>query len=175
MSTPNETPKTGQTSSVSAGVSGEARRTGQSVKSLASDFKSFILRGNVIDLAVAVIVGAAFNTVVQSLVKNIFTPFIGWIFGKPNFSDLTVSLGGCDAKGACKGTIMYGAFLTDVVNFVIIGFSVFVIVKTFEKLQHLRHRGPIEEEVDPLTIDQELLTEIRDLLRAQAQPQSAEQ
>jgi large conductance mechanosensitive channel len=149
-------------------VSGEARRAGQSVRSLGNDFRRFILRGNVIDLAVAVIVGAAFNTVVQSLVKNIFTPFIGWIFGKPNFSDLTVSLGGCDAKThACKGTIMYGAFLTDVVNFIIIGFSVFVIVKTFEKLQSLRHR-PVEEEVDPLTVDQELLTEIRDLLRAQA-------
>jgi large conductance mechanosensitive channel len=151
-------------------VSGELKRTGQSVRSVAGDFKNFILRGNVIDLAVAVIIGAAFNNVVQSLVKNIFTPFIAWIFGKPNFSDLTVSLGGCDAKThACKGTIEYGSFLTDVVNFIIIGFSVFVIVKTFEKLQSLRHR-PVEEDVDPLTVDQELLTEIRDLLRAQAPP-----
>jgi large conductance mechanosensitive channel len=170
VNTPNETPKTGQPSSDSAGVGDTLRREGGRVKGVANDFRKFLLRGNVIDLAVAVIVGAAFNTVVQSLVKNIFTPFIGWIFGKPNFSDLTVSLGGCDSKThACKGTIMYGSFLTDVVNFVIIGFSVFVIVKTFEKLQRMR-RGPIEEDVDPLTVDQELLTEIRDLLRAQVQP-----
>jgi len=69
----------------------------------------------------------------------------------------------------CKGTIMYGSFLTDVVNFVIIAFSVFVIIKTFEKLQTLR-KGPIEEEAEPLTVDQELLTEIRDLLRAGVAP-----
>ena len=170
MNTPNETPKTGQSTSDSSGVGGEARRAAQSVRGLGTDFKNFILRGNVIDLAVAVIIGAAFNNVVQSLVKNIFTPFIAWIFGKPNFSDLTVSLGGCDAKThVCKGTIEYGSFLTDVVNFIIIGFSVFVIVKTFEKLQSLRHH-PVQEDVDPLTVDQELLTEIRDLLRAQAAP-----
>jgi len=140
------------------------------VRQFVTDFKKFIMRGNVIDLAVAVIIGAAFNAVVQSLVKNIFTPFIGWIFGKPNFSDLTVSLGGCNSKThVCKGTIMYGSFLTDVVNFVIIAFSVFVIIKTFEKLQTLR-KGPIEEEAETLTVDQELLTEIRDLLRAGVAP-----
>jgi len=140
------------------------------VRTFLSDFKKFILRGNVLDLAVAVIVGAAFNTVVQSLVKNIITPFIGFVFGKPNFSDLVLNLSCKTVKAAngpvrtCKGVVAYGSFLTDVVNFVIIGFSVFLIIKTFEHLQRLR-RGSMEEEADPLTVDQEILSEIRDLLR----------
>ena len=168
MNTPNETPKTGPSTSASSSVAAELRREEKRVRQLLQDFKKFVMRGNVLDLAVAVVVGAAFNAVVQSLVKNIFTPFIGWIFGKPNFSDLTVSLGGCSSKThVCKGTIMYGSFLTDVVNFLIIAFSVFVIIKVFERLQSMR-RGPAEEEAAPLTVDQELLTEIRDLLRAEA-------
>ncbi len=141
------------------------------MRSFLSDFKKFILRGNVLDLAVAVIVGAAFNTVVQSLVKNIITPFIGFVFGKPNFSDLVLNLS-CKTVGGkqtCKGVIAYGSFLTDVVNFLIIGFSVFVIIKTFERLQNLR-RGAPQEEGEPLTVDQELLSEIRDLLRDRAEP-----
>ena len=140
-----------------------------------SDFKKFILRGNVLDLAVAVIVGAAFNTVIQSLVNNIINPLIGFAFGKPNFKDLVLNLscktvvtkhaGAADTTArACKGVIAYGSFLTDVVNFVIIGFSVFVIIKTFERLQNLRKGAP-QEEGEPLTVDQELLSEIRDLLR----------
>jgi large conductance mechanosensitive channel len=139
------------------------------VRNFLSDFKKFILRGNVLDLAVAVIVGAAFNTVVQSLVKNIITPFIGFVFGQPNFSDLVLNLS-CktvNGKETCKGVVAYGSFLTDVVNFVIIGFSVFVIIKTFERLQRLR-RGTMEDAADPLTVDQELLAEIRDLLRERA-------
>ncbi len=136
------------------------------------DFKKFIMRGNVLDLAVAVIVGAAFNAVVQSLVKNIVTPIIGAIFGKPNFSDLVLNLGGCSTDkhgvGSCAGTVAYGSFLTDVVNFVIIAFAVFIMIKTFERLQRLRKR-PIEDEAEPLTLDQELLTEIRDLLNANEQ------
>jgi len=143
------------------------------VRQFVSDFKKFIMRGNVIDLEVAVIVGAAFNAVIQSLVNNIINPLIGFAFGKPNFKDLVLNLS-CKtvttANGparACKGVIAYGNFLTDVVNFLIIGFSVFVIVKTFEKLQHLR-RGTAEDAAAPLTVDQEILSEIRDLLRDRA-------
>jgi large conductance mechanosensitive channel len=133
------------------------------------DFKKFILRGNVLDLAVAVIIGAAFNTLVQSLVRNIMTPLIGALFGKPNFTDLQFTLGSCSTTSAgaksCAGTVTYGSFLTDLVNFIVIGFSVYVIVKTFEGLQNLRKTSPPEEQPD-LTVDQELLTEIRDLLAA---------
>ena len=130
------------------------------------DFKKFILRGNVLDLAVAIIVGAAFNSVVQSLVKNIMTPLIGAIFGKPNFSDLQFTLGSCKTTAtgakACAGTVTYGSFLTDLVNFVIIAAAVFVVIKTFEKLQSLRAAEMPEPE--PLTRSEELLTEIRDSL-----------
>jgi large conductance mechanosensitive channel len=140
------------------------------VRAFLGDFKKFILRGNVLDLAVAVIIGAAFNTVIQSLVNNLINPLIGFAFGKPNFKDLVLNLS-CktvqvDGKSvqSCKGVVAYGSFLTDVVNFVIIGFSVFIIIKTFERLQNLR-KGPPQEEGEPLTTDQELLTEIRDLLR----------
>ncbi|MDQ1436298.1 MAG: large conductance mechanosensitive channel [Actinomycetota bacterium] len=142
------------------------------MRGLFDDFKKFILRGNVLDLAVAVIVGAAFNAVVQSLVKNIITPLIGFIFGKPSFNDLVLNLS-CtrNANGvkSCKGVVTYGTFITDVVNFLIIAFSVFVIIKTFERLQQMR-KGTMEEEAEPLTVDQEILAEIRDILRDRAEP-----
>ena len=94
-------------------------------------------------------------------------PLIGFAFGKPNFNDLVLNLS-CrtvNGKQTCKGVIAYGRFLSDSVNFVIIGFSVFIIIKTFERLQRLRRGGPPQEEGEPLTVDQELLAEIRDLLR----------
>jgi large conductance mechanosensitive channel len=144
------------------------------MRALLDDFKKFIMRGNVLDLAVAVIVGAAFNSVVQSLVKNIINPLIGFIFGKPNFNDLVLNLS-CSTNSngmkTCKGAIAYGTFITDVINFLIIAFSVFVIIKTFERLQKLR-KGTMEEEAEPLTVDQEILAEIRDILRDR--PQSSQ-
>jgi large conductance mechanosensitive channel len=128
------------------------------MRGLFDDFKKFILRGNVLDLAVAVIVGAAF--------------LIGIIFGKPSFNDLVLNLS-CtrNANGvkSCKGVVTYGTFITDVVNFLIIAFSVFVIIKTFERLQQMR-KGTMEEEAEPLTVDQEILAEIRDILRDRAEP-----
>ena len=141
------------------------------MKALIADFKKFILRGNVLDLAVAVVVGAAFNAVVQSFANDILMGFVGAIFGKPNFSALSVSLRGCKTvagKHVCNGTIAYGSFLTHVVNFVIIAAGVFIVIKTFETLQRLRAEETPEPE--PLTRSEELLTEIRDALTAQSQP-----
>lgn len=126
------------------------------------DFKKFILRGNVIDLAVAVIIGAAFNAVVQSLVKNILMPIIGIIGGKPTFDDYFFTVN--------KSAIRWGSFVTDVVNFVIIAAAIFVAVKAFEKLQMRRKEGEEEVTAEPLTVEGELLTEIRDLLRGQRPP-----
>jgi large conductance mechanosensitive channel len=135
------------------------------VKQFASDFKKFILRGNVLDLAVAVVVGAAFNAVVQSFANDVLMGFVGAIFRKPNFSDLALHLRGCTGTGkerVCNGTVAYGQFLTNVLNFLIIALAVFVVIKTFEKLQSLR---TVEEpEPEPLTRSEELLTEIRDSL-----------
>ena len=137
------------------------------MKLFLADFKKFILRGNVLDLAVAVVVGAAFNTVVQSFANDVLMGFVGAIFGKPNFSNLVVNLRGCNSKHVCNGTIAYGQFLTHLLNFVIIAAAVFVVIKTFEKLQSLR--AVEEPEPEPLTRSEELLTEIRDTLLTQSQ------
>jgi large conductance mechanosensitive channel len=139
------------------------------VRNLLTDFKKFILRGNVLDLAVAVIVGAAFNAVVTSFANDIIMGLVGAIFGKPNFKNLVVNLRGCHGMGAgrvCNGTVAYGLFLTALLNFLIIAASVFVVIKTFAKLQSLRVHD--EPEPEPLTRSEELLTEIRDsLVRAE--------
>ena len=144
------------------------------MKQFASDFKKFILRGNVLDLAVAIVVGAAFNTVVQSFANDVLMGFVGAIFGKPNFSNLEVHLRGCTTtvvRGVktqvCNGTVAYGKFLTNLLNFLIVALAVFVVIKTFEKLQSLR--AVEEPEPEALTRSEELLTEIRDSLLAQEQ------
>ena len=125
------------------------------------EFKAFIMRGNVLDLAVAVIIGAAFKTVVDSLVNDVITPLIGAIAGEPNFNGLTFKIG--------KGVVAYGSFLTNVVNFVIIAAAIFVMIKTFERLQTLRQRDAASEVDTPAPSDETvLLTEIRDLLRDRA-------
>ena len=128
------------------------------MKQFWDEFKAFIMRGNVLDLAVAVVIGAAFKTVIDSLVNDVITPFIGAIVGKPNFNSLTFKVG--------KGVIGYGSFLTNVVNFLIIAAAIFVMIKTFEKLQTLRQRDAASEVDTPAPSDETvLLTEIRDLLR----------
>jgi len=112
------------------------------------DLKKFLLRGNVIDLAVAVIIGIAFGLVVASLVNDVIMPVIGAVFGKPNFNDLTFNIG--------DGVVAYGKFITAVVNFLIIGTALFLIVRTVQRF--------FRQEKKPTEVD--LLTEIRDLLRA---------
>ena len=118
-----------------------------------ADFKKFITKGNVLDLAVAVIIGIAFGLLVNSFVKDIVMPIIGAVVGEPSFNDLTFELG--------DGVVRYGSFLTLLVNFLIIAFVLFVIVQAAEKLQNLRSQADKEE--DPSEVD--LLVEIRDLLR----------
>jgi large conductance mechanosensitive channel len=125
------------------------------MKNLASDFRKFIMRGNVLDLAVAVIIGIAFNAVVNSLVNDVIMQIIAAIFGKPNFDSLTFTIG--------DGIIYYGKFLTALVNFLIIAATIFVIVRSFEELQK-RRRGTAEE-LEEAPEDIVLLSEIRDLLR----------
>jgi large conductance mechanosensitive channel len=121
------------------------------------DFKKFVTKGNVLDLAVAVIIGIAFGLLVNSFVKDIIMPIVGAVVGKPSFNDLTLGIG--------DGVIRYGSFLTLLVNFLIIAFVLFLIVQAAEKLQ--RMRGAKEIAADPTEV--ELLVEIRDLLR-QRQP-----
>jgi large conductance mechanosensitive channel len=131
------------------------------VRIFLSDFRKFVLRGNVLDLAVAVVVGAAFNAVVQSFANDIVMGFVGAVFGKPNFNQVVAHVG--------HGRVFVGTFLTSIVNFVIVAFAVFIAVKAFEAMQNMRRRGDLELQPDvDMTIDQELLTEIRDLLRERA-------
>jgi large conductance mechanosensitive channel len=111
------------------------------------DLRKFLLRGNVIDLAVAVIIGIAFGLVVNSLVNDVIMAFIGAIFGEPNFDDLTFSIG--------DGVIRYGRFITAVVNFLIIATVLFFIVRAVQR--------SFRQEQKPTEV--ELLTEIRDELR----------
>ncbi|MCU1456773.1 MAG: large conductance mechanosensitive channel protein [Actinomycetia bacterium] len=119
-----------------------------------ADFRKFVLRGNVLDLAVAVILGAAFGLVVQSFTNDVLMNFIAAIFGKANFDAVTFNVG--------DGTIYIGRFITAVINFVIIAFVLFLIIRAFEKLQSLRGRTPEEAAV---SAEIQLLTEIRDELR----------
>ena len=128
------------------------------MKAVVKDFKKFILRGNVIDLAVALVVGAAFTAVVQSFANDVLMAFIGALFGKPNFNRVVWHVG--------DGKVLIGRFITQVVNFLIIAWAVFIVVKLFEQLQKLR--PIVEEEPDPLTRSEELLTEIRDSLQARS-------
>ena len=128
------------------------------MKNLLSDFRTFVMRGNVLDLAVAVVIGIAFNAVVNSLVNDVIMQIIAAIVGKPNFNDLTFKLG--------DGIIYYGKFLTALINFLIIAATLFVIIRSFEELQK-RRRGT-EEELEEAPEDIVLLTEIRDLLAQNA-------
>ena len=105
------------------------------------EFKKFIMRGNMIDLAVGMIIGAAFNAIVSSLVNDIFMPLLAWIIGKPDFSDLFIVLGSDEtaatlAEATEKGltTWNYGSFITAVINFLLMAFVVFMIVKAMNKL-----------------------------------------
>ena len=122
-------------------------------------FKEFIMRGNVIDLAVAVVIGAAFGRIVSALVEGLINPLVAAIFGKP---DLT-GVGNFTINGA---DFSIGLILQELINFLFVAATIyFIIVMPLNKLNERRRRGE-EPEADTLTIDQELLTEIRDALRA---------
>jgi large conductance mechanosensitive channel len=132
-----------------------------------NEFRAFIMRGNVVDLAIGIIIGAAFTTVVSSLVKDIFTPIIGLIVGGRDFSNIFITLSGPHektleaAKAAGAATLNVGLFLNACINFIIIGFAVFWLVKAIS-LMYRRVEAP---PAGP-TKTEELLAEIRDELRA---------
>jgi large conductance mechanosensitive channel len=131
------------------------------------DFKAFIMRGNVVDLAVGVIIGAAFTGIVSSLVKDVITPVIGLATGGVDFSNHFLILKGsaaatlADAQKAGDVTINYGLFLNAVLNFLIVAAVIFWLVRLIEKV----HKAPAPADPAP-TPTEGLLTEIRDLLRS---------
>lgn len=132
------------------------------------EFKVFLLRGNVIDLAVAVVIGAAFTGIVSSLVANIINPLIGIVTGGVDFSNHFVTLRGpvaptlAAARKAGAVTLNYGLFINAVINFVIVAFAIFWMVRL---LQRLYRRPPPAAAAPPPTASETLLAEIRDLLR----------
>lgn len=135
------------------------------------EFREFIQRGNVIDLAVAVIIGAAFNAIVKSLVDDLIMPPIGWLFGGVDFTDLYINLSGgtfeslAAAQEAGAATINYGVFINTVVNFLIVSFVIFIMIRKINKLK--REETAKEEAPAPPepSTEEKLLAEIRDLLR----------
>lgn len=138
-----------------------------------NEFKQFIMRGNVIDLAVGVIIGAAFGRIVTSLVEDIIMPPIGVVLGGVDFSDLFITLTGGDhaslaqAKEAGAATINYGLFITNIIQFLIVAFAVFVLVR---QVNRLFRRAEAKPEAAPQpSAEVTLLSEIRDLL-AQRRP-----
>ena len=128
------------------------------------EFKEFISKGNVLDMAVGVVIGAAFGKIVASFTNDVIMPPIGLLLGKVDFSNLFINLTGrpadtlAAAKAAGIPTINYGLFFNTIIDFLIVGFVIFLVVKQANRLK--------KEAPAPVpTKDQELLTEIRDLLR----------
>jgi large conductance mechanosensitive channel len=138
------------------------------------EFKAFISRGNVVDLAVGVIIGTAFTAIVTSLVSDILMPIIGLATGGVDFTNWFFNLSGtkhatlAEAQKAGAATLNYGVFLNAIIRFVIIAWAVFLLVKAVNKLSTLRQREQAAAPPPPPPEDVKLLTEIRDLLKAKA-------
>ncbi|NNM61396.1 MAG: large-conductance mechanosensitive channel protein MscL [Steroidobacteraceae bacterium] len=128
--------------------------------SLASEFKEFAMKGNVVDMAVGVIVGAAFGKIVSSLVADVVTPVLGKMIGGVNFSDLAISLG-ADPKGV-PVLVKYGVFLQSIFDFLVIAFVLFLALRGINKL---KKPAVVAAPVAPPSRQEVLLEEIRDVLR----------
>ncbi len=123
-----------------------------------AEFKQFIARGNVMDMAVGVIVGGAFKAIADSLTQDILMPFIGIFVGEDTFADLMLEIGGAEIK--------YGSFLQSVLNFIIMAFVVFCLIKALNRFHRKKEEPPAVPPAPPEPSNEEkLLTEIRDLLK----------
>ena len=136
-------------------VSVEKAKELKNIKKGASEFKKFISRGNVVDMAIGVIIGGAFGKIVTSLVQDILMPLIGVLLGGLDFTSLSIKVG--------SANVAYGTFLQTIVDFLIISFSIFAVIKLFEKF---KKKEEVQEEVKKAD-DVLLLEEIRDLLKKQ--------
>ena len=126
--------------------------------SFIKEFREFAMRGNVVDMAVGVIIGGAFGKIVSSLVADVFMPVLGIITGGIDFKDLKIIL--AEATGDIPAvTLNYGVFIQNVFDFIIIAFAIFMMIKALNKL-----KKPVEA-VKELSAEEKLLTEIRDLLK----------
>lgn len=127
------------------------------MKKFISEFKEFISKGNVLDMAVGVIIGSAFSKIVTSLVNDIMMPLIGIIIGGHDFSNLGIKVG--NAK------IMYGSFLQNVVDFLIVAFCLFTVIKIINRFKKKQEKNENKEKIKTPSEEVILLSEIRDLLK----------
>lgn len=121
-----------------------------------NDFRKFVMRGNLVEIAVAFIIGLYFKDVIDSFTNGIVLALVAAIFGKPNFSDIHFTIN--------HSVFAVGLFLNAVINFVLVAFVLFLIIKGYEAIKE----HYVRDEAEPLTQEAELLTEIRDLLTTQA-------
>ena len=128
------------------------------MKKFSKEFKEFISRGNVMDMAVGVVIGGAFTAIVTSLVNDIIMPLIGLILGNVNFAELAIVCG--------ETEIRYGSFIQAIVNFILVALVIFMVVKSMNKMRKKKEEAP-KEPPKPAE-DVVLLTEIRDLLKKEA-------
>ena len=132
------------------------------MKKFFSEFKEFISRGSVIDLAVGVIIGGAFTSIVNSLVNDVIMPIIGLLFGGIDFSDLKIVITP-GTEEVAEAAIRYGAFIQNVVNFLLVAFVIFLMIRLINKFRRKKEEAP---KAPPAPSKEEvLLTEIRDLLK----------
>jgi large conductance mechanosensitive channel len=137
------------------------------------EFKEFAMRGTVIDLAIGIIIGAAFGKIVTSFVNDVIMPPIGLLMGNVDFSNLFVNLSMdstyatiAEAEAAGAPIIKYGIFINTVIDFVIVAFAIFLVIRALNKLKRKQEAAPPPPPVP--TTEEKLLAEIRDLLRAQS-------
>lgn len=137
------------------------------MKKFLQEFKTFAMRGNVIDMAVGVIIGGAFGKIITSLVNDILMPPIGWLIGGADFTKLCITLPA--REGMDPVTLNYGNFIQVFIDFVIVAFCIFMVIKGINKLSEMKKKKeeevPAEPEAPKMTKEEELLTEIRDLLK----------
>jgi large conductance mechanosensitive channel len=127
------------------------------------EFKGFIMRGNVLDLAVAVIIGGAFGKIVTSFVNDVLMPPIGVLLGKVDFSNLKIVLKAAEGNTAAV-TLNYGSFVNTVIDFLIIAFCIFMVLKVYNRMQKKAEEAPAAAPAAPSN-EEVLLTQIRDILK----------
>jgi len=143
------------------------------------EFKEFAVKGNVLDMAVGIIIGAAFGTIVKSLVDDILMPPIGLLLGGVDFTDLFITLSAGSVPGpyatlaaareAGAVTVNYGVFVNGLLSFLIVAFAVFMVVKSFNKLRAKEEAAAVPPPAPPEpSAEEKLLAEIRDLLKTRA-------
>ncbi len=134
------------------------------MKKMAKEFKEFVMRGNVVDMAIGVVIGAAFGAITTALVGSVITPLLAWMFGAPNTDALNITLRAADEAAGTEALVLgLGTFVGAIVNFILIALVLFLVVKGINKMKRPPEPAPEPAPAGPTT--EELLGEIRDLLK----------